>query len=265
MAVEIGEHVDALEREGIAFASAAEKAGLDAAVPTCPEWTVRDLARHTGYVHRWAASYVREAHPTMLADDEEDAAVGPLPADTDLLTWFRDGHDALVKALRAAPEDLACWHFLDAPSPLAFWARRQAHETAIHRADAETAIRGSGADAAIGPITGVPREFGVDGIDELLMCFYSRRGGRLRSERPCTLLVQASDVDKTAWTVRIGPDGAAIQRGEDDGAPAGCVLRGPASELYLALWNRRSTDDLDVDGDRAVLELWRERATVRWT
>ena len=29
MAVEIGEHVDALEREGIAFACAAEKAGLD--------------------------------------------------------------------------------------------------------------------------------------------------------------------------------------------------------------------------------------------
>ena len=256
MAVEIGQHVDALEREGLAFACAAEKAGLDAAVPTCPEWTVRDLARHTGYVHRWAAFYVREAHPAMLGDDEEDAAVGPLPDDADLLTWFRDGHDALVDALRAAPEDLECWHFLNAPSPLAFWARRQAHEMAIHRADAE---------AATGPISGVAREFGVDGIDELLLCFYTRRGGRLRSDRPCTLLVQASDVDDTAWTVRIGPDGAAIQRGQADGEPADCVLRGPASELYLALWNRRSTDDLDVDGDRAVLDLWRERATVRWT
>jgi hypothetical protein len=43
------------------------------------------------------------------------------------------------------------------------------------------------------------------------------------------------------------------------------VVRGSASDLYLALWNRRSTDDLDVEGDRSVLDLWRERATVRWT
>lgn len=38
-----------------------------------------------------------------------------------------------------------CWTFLDAPSPLAFWARRQAHETAIHRADAQLAADGPGA------------------------------------------------------------------------------------------------------------------------
>ncbi len=251
--VEIWQHIDALEREGVAFACAAGKAGPDATVPTCPEWTVRDLVRHVGYVHRWAATYVRDAHPAPLGDDEEDAAVGPMPDDADLLPWFRDGHAALVKALRAAPEGLVCWHFLKAPSALAFWARRQAHETTIHRADAE---------AATGPIAGVAGDFGADGVDELLLGFYTRRGGQLRSERPCSLLVRATDVPQTAWTVRIGPDGAAIRRGDE---PADCVLKGPASDLYLALWNRRSTDDLDVDGDPAVLDLWRERATVRWT
>jgi uncharacterized protein (TIGR03083 family) len=257
--VEIGRHVDVLEREGATLTGAAEKAGLAAQVPTCPEWTVRDLLRHTGYVHRWAATYVREARKTMLSDDEEEAAVGPLPDDAGLLPWFREGHAALVAALRAAPADLVCWHFLTAPSPLAFWARRQAHETAIHRSDAE---------AATGEIAGVSAEFALDGIDELLLGFYARRGGRLRAEEPRRLLVRPTDapadldVPATAWTVEIGPDGATPRRGDGD---ADCALRGPASDLYLALWNRRSTDDLHVEGDRAVLDLWRERATVRWT
>ena len=34
---------------------------------------------------------------------------------------------------------MRCFAFLPAPSPLAFWARRQAHETGIHRADVESA------------------------------------------------------------------------------------------------------------------------------
>ena len=250
--MEIGRYIDALQHAGVAFGDAADKAGLDTAVPTCPEWTVRDLVRHTGYVHRWAATYVREARTEILDDDEEEAAVGPMPDDPELVGWFRTGHAALVAVLRAAPADLRCWHFLRAPSPLIFWARRQCHETIIHRADVE---------GAIGEMTGVPTEVGVDGIDELLMGFYPRRGGRLRGEQPCSLLVQPTDSAR-AWTVRIGPDGARISRGAEE---ADCALRGVASDLYLALWNRRSTDDLGVRGDRAVLDLWRERATVRWT
>jgi uncharacterized protein (TIGR03083 family) len=256
--VEFGELVNDLEREGAAFGCAAEKAGLDASVPTCPEWTVRDLVRHIGYVHRWAATYVREARLGVLDDEEEEAAVGPLPEDdTELMPWFRAGHSALVATLRAAPVDLQCWHFLrSSATPLQFWARRQAHETAIHRADAQSA-------AGETPVTGVSAPFAVDGIDELLLGFYMRRGGRLRSESPCSLLVEAIDVPDAAWLVRIGPDGCQIARTQDSAAT--CGLRGPASELYLALWNRRGTDDLDVRGDRAVLDLWRERATVRWT
>jgi uncharacterized protein (TIGR03083 family) len=254
--VDVGGYVDALEREGAAFACAAERAGPDAQVPTCPEWTVRELVRHVGYVHRWAATYVREARTVVLDDDEEDAAVGAMPDDADLFGWFRDGHAALVGTLRSAPDDLRCWHFLTAPSPLAFWARRQAHETAIHRADAQSAA------AEPVPFAGVPAEFAVDGVDELLLCFYARKGGRLRADEPRRLLVQAIDVPDAAWTVEIGPSGAATSRGA---GPADCALRGPAGDLYLALWNRRPTEGLEVAGDEDVLALWRERATVRWT
>ncbi|MER7278175.1 maleylpyruvate isomerase family mycothiol-dependent enzyme [Dactylosporangium sp. NPDC000244] len=256
--MEIGRHIDALERAGLDLVDAAEKAGFDAPVPTCPEWTVRELVQHVGYVHRWAATYVRDGRTSILTDDEEADAVGPFPADQALLDWFQAGHTALVDLLRAAPADTPCWHFLPAESPLAFWARRQAHETTIHRADLE---------GAVGDIAGVDADLGLDGIDELLMGFYGTRGRRLRAETPCSLSVEALDGAAAdgphAWTVSMTPAGATITRGPTSGAD--CTLRGPASALYLALWNRRSTTDLDVQGNGSVLSLWRERATIRWT
>jgi uncharacterized protein (TIGR03083 family) len=249
----ISEHVDRLAHEGAALAGAAERAGLSAAVPTCPGWTVRDLVRHVGNVHRWAATYVRERRSTPLDEAEEEALFGPMPGDGVLVDWYRAGHAALVTDLRSAPADLDCWHFLRAESPLAFWARRQAHETTIHRADAESAT---------GPVTGVPASFAADGIDELLSGFYTRPRGRLRSDPARTLAVVATDVD-AAWTFEIGPERNVVVPGAAEHAQ--CRVGGPASDVYLALWNRRGFDDLDVRGDRSVLDLWRGRATIRWS
>ena len=41
------------------MAAAVAGADPDGTVPTCPEWTVRDLVRHMGGVHRWATGFVR--------------------------------------------------------------------------------------------------------------------------------------------------------------------------------------------------------------
>jgi len=247
----VEEHIEALAREGDRLAAAVAKADLDATVPTCPEWTVRELTHHVGRTQRWADAHIRDARTDPVAKEDEDAVWGVMPADPDLVGWFREGLDRLVGDLRAAPADVACWSFLPAPTPLAFWARRQAHETAIHRADAQSAI---------GDIDGVPAAFAADGVDELLMGFFSRPRNRVRAEATRTLQISATDAD-AAWTVHIGPDGARAERGA---IGADCSLAGPASDLYLALWNRRGLDDLTVEGDRGLLDLWHERATVRW-
>ena len=97
---------------------------------------MRDLVRHIGGVHRWATGYVGDRRTEMWDVDHEDIA-GTWPADLDLIDWFREGHTRLVHTLASAPPDLDCFTFLAAPSPLAMWARRQAHETAMHRFDAE--------------------------------------------------------------------------------------------------------------------------------
>jgi uncharacterized protein (TIGR03083 family) len=241
--------VDQVEAQGRAMILAAEAAGLDAAVPTCPGWTVRDLLAHTGMVHRWATEYVRAGRAAFgggkpeLAEAPEDRVV----------EWFADGHTGLVAALRYAPADLDTWTFLPAPSALAMWARRQAHETAVHRADAE---------AARGAIPGYPTEFAADGVAELLECFYGRARGKLVADPPMALRVVAEDADRS-WHVLIGPDGRTITP-QGDG-PVNCTLRGAAADLYLDLWNRLPAQPVGVDGDPAVVELWRRLARITWS
>jgi uncharacterized protein (TIGR03083 family) len=156
------------------------------------------------------------------------------------------------RTLRAADPALECWTFLRAPSPLAFWARRQAHETAIHRVDAESAT------ADVTPMAPV---FSVDGIDELLLGFFARRSSPLVCDPPLALGVRARDTGDE-WSIEIRPDGRSVQRG---GAQGDCVVTGKANDLYLFLWNRRDDAGLDVTGDRRVLELWRDKAHVTWS
>jgi uncharacterized protein (TIGR03083 family) len=242
------ELINELELQGKALAAAAERAGLTAEVPTCPGWSVRKLVEHTGKVHRWAATYVRDGRDAYGGNPPTMAT----PPDDGTLDWFVEGHAALVAALRSAPADLDTWTFLPAPSPLAFWARRQAHETAIHRADA---------DAARGIAPVYAPAFAADGIAELLTGFYGRKGGNLVADPPCSLRVLPADAGG-CWHVLIKPDGREIT--DDSGLPADCTIRGPASELYLLLWNRNPVGQPALSGDPTVLRLWQERARVRW-
>ena len=99
--MEIAEHIDALEAEIEPFVAAVESAGLDAPVPTCPDWVVRDLVHHMGGVHRWAALHVREARKDLVDEDLVDV-VGGWPPDSETVAWFREGHRQLVDEIGRA-------------------------------------------------------------------------------------------------------------------------------------------------------------------
>jgi uncharacterized protein (TIGR03083 family) len=253
--VEIAQHLDAFRREGERLAAVAEASDLDMAIPTTPEWCLRDLLRHMGDVHRWARTFVGDGRMLPVGRDELPSIAGPLPDDGDLLEWFHDGHAVLLDALQAARPDLQCWTFLPAPSPLAFWARRQAHEIGVHRADAESP---GGPEA----ITSFDPELAVDGIDELLLGFFGGDGAPDQDERPPTLRVDATDTG-TAWFVTLGTRSERIV-GDGDQPEADCRVRGDASDLFLLLWNRVTENGLDVTGDRSVMDAWRENAKITW-
>ncbi|QOV40258.1 maleylpyruvate isomerase family mycothiol-dependent enzyme [Streptomyces ferrugineus] len=245
--METPEYVRVLDRAGRLLAAAAEEAGADAKVPTCPDWQVRDLVRHTGMVHRWAAAFVAEGHTSYHPD-------GGLPDldGAELFAWFREGHRHLLDTLVGAPADVQCWHFLPAPSPLAFWARRQAHETTVHRFDAESARGGTPSEIDPG--------FAADGIDELLRGFHARPKSRVRSAELRVLRVRATDTDDAVWTVRLSQEPPVTERGAAAAAQADCEIAGPADRLYLSLWNRLPFPQ--VTGDASVATLWRESSAV---
>ncbi len=174
----IEEHIDQLAAEGPRLADAAQRAGLDAAVPGCPGWQVRDLVTHVGGVHR---------------------------------------------------------------------ARRQAHETAIHRGDAQAACRAAGSfDPALA----------LDGIDEILTGFAARP----RALAPGTLRIEPAG--DAPWLATLGPRGVTASRAQGQDTPADVTVRGSAADIYLWLWNRPAA--VTVTGEAAVADRW-QQIRVRWS
>jgi uncharacterized protein (TIGR03083 family) len=257
--VEVAGYLDALRLHGALLADAAGRAGLQAPVPPCSPWTVRDLLRHTGYVHRWAAQHITDRAPSIIDGPPEADILRGGTDDANLLDWFRAGHAALAETLAGADPALQCATFMPAPSPVAFWARRQAHETAIHRVDAESAD---------GTVPEFPPGFAADGIDELIMGFGQRR--KYRPSAPMAgagLQVRTTDTGD-AWHLTLsaaGSEGRILaHRGP---GPGECVVSGPASGVYLFLWNRAGAGPragVTVTGDPASLAAWQSGVRVRW-
>jgi uncharacterized protein (TIGR03083 family) len=233
--MDVDEQIERIATEGEALARAAEAGPLDARVPGCPDWDVEMLVRHVGDVHRWAATIVRERLPERLQRD----FAGPDGAE-ELLEWYRAGCSTLVDVLRAASPYDAFWFWGPAPNALAFWARRQANETAVHRCDAE---------AARGSVTPLPAAEALDAIDEWFGLAVRR--ARASEGNGRILRLVATDVPAT-WNLILGDR---VEVTSDRGR-GHCELRGMASDLYLWSMNRAGVEAITVSGDDALLQVW---------
>lgn len=100
-------------------------------------WSAREVVLHTGAVHRCATDIVSRSLPTNEAGGSQAFAWSG--SDETLTDWFLEGLDRLVECLDQAPADLQCFTFVPGTRARDFWIRRQAHETAIHRVDVESA------------------------------------------------------------------------------------------------------------------------------
>ncbi|MHB8488820.1 MAG: maleylpyruvate isomerase family mycothiol-dependent enzyme [Candidatus Dormibacteria bacterium] len=233
--MDVDHQIERIRADGEALARAAESGLLDAPVPGCPGWDVRRLLYHIGDVHRWAATIVRERWPERLQRDFE----GPTGRD-ELLAWYRDGCAALIETLEAASPEDSFWFWGPAPNALAFWARRQANETAVHRCDAESAR---------GPMTPLATLDALDALDE--WCGLAVRRARAPDGGGRILRLVATDGD-AIWNLIIGDR---VEVTSDRGR-GHCELRGMASDLYLWSMNRRGTDGITVSGDDSLLQVW---------
>jgi uncharacterized protein (TIGR03083 family) len=249
--MDLNDYLAVISSEATLLASAADEAGLDAPVPTCPGWKISDLVLHMGEVHRWATAAVA-AKASKLGDVPGDS-LGDLPEPSAATDWLRRGAETLCETLVAGDPDFEYAAFLTDPaSPrLLFWARRQALETTVHRADAESAL---------GRCTPLGHDIALDGIDEFLTGFLPRSRTPLRADAPHCLQI-APDYSEQRWTVSISSEMPVTERRATD---ADCVVSGPASDIYLALWNRGSMESLKIEGDAAAIDMLRENVRVRW-
>jgi uncharacterized protein (TIGR03083 family) len=221
-------------------------------IPTCPEWTLRQLVTHVGRAHRWAAEITRTRSDAFIPFRE--VPDGKLPDDrAGQRGWLRAGAALLVDAVREAGSDLV-WSFAG-PAPAGFWIRRMAHETLVHRADAQLAA-GSEPEPLIEP------EVAADAIDEWLMLLTGGLGNS--GERTKTLPagaglhLHATDDGlggRGEWMIRHDAGGLAVEPGH---GKADAALTGPAASLLLVLMRRRPVSDpaVTVYGDSAVVDGW---------
>ena len=238
------EYLAGLRTNASAFVDAVDHADLDATVPSCPEWKLRDLAAHLGTHYRWVRGNLgrsQEAGPQPR--DELD---GP-PADDAMARWVADGADALATTLEHTDLDAPCWTFCG-PSRAGFWCRRTAHESAMHRWDAQNT--NGNAD----PIDGA---LAVDGIDEWLALLGVIRRDALAREEPTTIHLHCTD-GPGEWLLALDGDGMTVTA---EHAKGDAAVRGSASDLLLLLLGRRSATDVEVFGDADVLRAFLDQSS----
>lgn len=213
-------------------------------VPSCPGWTMADLVAHVGVVHRHKERIIHG----LLTEDPGIDGIEPPEGEAALLSWYTEGLDLLVDTMQGADPDAPAWSWHEADQTVGFWFRRMAHETTVHRVDAELS-------AGIDPAP-LDAELAIDGLDEVLgpvMAAYTsdpgwafRPDGRVLEletsvRHAVRRLHMGSGSQGPGWTYGAGQNGTPTTR-----------ITGRACDLYLWAWGRAAEDVLTIEGDGAL-------------
>ena len=230
-------------------------------VPSCPDWTFKQLATHVGRGHRWAAEIVatRSAENIPMREVPDGRFPDDPAAQAD---WVNAGAARVIDAVTEAGRD-AVWT-LTGIGPASWWARRRAHEVAVHLADARFAL---GEDVAAVTAGTSYRSAGLaaDAVDEWLGLLAAgshgsteamrSRGAAARGDGQ-TLHFHATDDGLGGageWLVQRDSSGITVESGH---AKAGVAVRGPAAVLLFVLLSRVPPERAEVLGDRSLLDHW---------
>src|SRR3984957_17354852 len=220
---------DAIQTESSLAADLIVGAELDTAVPTCPDWTLRDLVVHLGRVQRFWAANVRAGDPDRpaIVEGDPDRPADHRPPDDGLSAWMRASTALLLAALAETDADSPCWTWWGPPLTCGAVARHQVQEVAVHRWDGQHAL-GSPApiDAAVAH----------DGVAEFLEIVVGAAADRLLGS-----LTLVSDDGDGEWIV-------GDQRG------AGAVVTTSASDIVLVLYGRLPPTAVRVEGNPALFQ-----------
>jgi uncharacterized protein (TIGR03083 family) len=208
-----------IARESEAFAAVLDAGDLEARVPGCPEWALRDLTEHMGRVQRFWAAVVRVGADTKPPHPE----INPPTDAPGLAAWMRASTADLLDALRTTDPATPAWVWWRDDRTVGAIARHQVQEAAVHRWDAQSAV---------GEPQPLERPVGADGVDEFVWI-----ARQLRPVVPVTLTLTDA--------------GRSIAVSDD---PSVATVSATASDLVLLLHGRIAAAAVRVEGDRGALE-----------
>jgi uncharacterized protein (TIGR03083 family) len=221
-----------------------------APVSSCPGWTVDDLAGHVAEVYLHKAECIRlRAFPRPWPPPRQGG-----PPTTALDTAWARLMEQLATHDPADPA--ATWH--DPDQTVGFWIRRMAHETVIHRVDAQLA-------AGI-PVDAIPGDLALDDVDEVLTLFIGYGSTAWSEEfapvlegadpRPVRITATAGGHARS-WVVTVNPDGVRVAETPSGAAadpPPAAEASGDADTMARWLWGRAESGAVATSGDRALLD-----------
>jgi uncharacterized protein (TIGR03083 family) len=227
-----------LEEDGRLLRTAAAR-DLDAGVPPCPGWTVGDAVTHTAevYEHKMLVATGRGERPAAWRQTPPDG-MGPVE-------WYDDALRRVLDVLRTTDPGAPSVTWWPADQTAGFWVRRMAQETAVHRADVESAF---------GPVTPVDAELAVDGVDEVLVQVLP--GAWHDEPMPGLTGTLVVATGGRSWLVAMKPGAVDVTEG---GGDADATVTGEPSDVLLWLWGRAPDSVVTTTGDEGAVRRLRER------
>jgi uncharacterized protein (TIGR03083 family) len=240
-------YLEHLASDGARVAAIARE-HLDATVPTCPGWTVRDLVEHLGMVHRWQTEAARVDAGSF--PDMSSAALAPADG-ASWGDWLQEGVDAAIATMSTLDPDAPRWTWTkpNGGDTAQWYFRRIAQETLVHRIDAELAV---------GEVTAVDPVFAVDGVDEMCDVLLPLAKGQQIDGGGTTVHLHATDAEGE-WLLTMHDDHVDVARGHAKGDAA---IRGTARDLLLEVWGRAPIGEVEVFGDESVVATFRRGARL---
>ena len=222
---------------------------LDVQVPTCPEWTLFDLAQHLGQGRRFRAATIAAGPADAPPAEAVAERTVPAPRERDEPAGLVGRNDAAIAGRAAGGRPGR--QLLDRMGSHAVDGHLRFRRPAPGPGDRGARVRRSGRR---GRPAASPAEVALDGVEENLFitCFTTSAW----PHKPTAFDFHATE--GRSWRLTVDGDGARTTRlpatGEDPDA-AGLSIRGTASDLVLYLYQRISVDSLQLDGDPQLLDL----------
>jgi uncharacterized protein (TIGR03083 family) len=237
----------ALRAEGPALRAVVAEADPAAPVPSCPGWTIADLTSHMSREYAWVAGHVGRGTASRPDLSYADTPVPASPLDA-----FDEQFAALLSIFDSLDPEMPAWNWAPQAKRAAFWYRRMAHETAVHRWDAQMSF---------GMAEPLEAKLAADGVAEVLDTWLP--AGRRRGPAAARGMVGLCATDlELEWFIRLRDGGGVALLDtdtllDDDDHHERAAARGTASDLQLALWGRIGFDVLECAGDDQLLRALR--------